>query len=189
MSSSHPAIRIEGLGKRYTIRHQGAYGYTALRDVISEGVASLGARLTGRRTSTAQPTREQFWALRDVNFELGQGERLGIIGRNGAGKSTLLKILSRITEPTEGRVTVRGRVGSLLEVGTGFHPELTGRREHLPQRRDPRHEPPGDTAQVRRDRRVRRGRRGSWTRRSSATRAGCTSGWPSPSRPISSRRS
>src|SRR5580765_5597054 len=112
MSSSTLAIRIEGLGKRYSIRHQGAYGYTALRDVISEGLAGLGARLT-RRAPRAQATREQLWALRDLNFELGQGERLGIIGRNGAGKSTLLKILSRITEPTEGRVTVRGRVGSL----------------------------------------------------------------------------
>jgi lipopolysaccharide transport system ATP-binding protein len=124
--SSRPAIRVEGLGKRYTIRHQSGYGYTALRDVLTEGATTI-ARKVARRPAPAPRSREQIWALRELSFELPQGQRLGIIGRNGAGKSTLLKILSRITEPTEGRVTVRGRVGSLLEVGTGFHPELTGR--------------------------------------------------------------
>jgi lipopolysaccharide transport system ATP-binding protein len=124
--SSEPAIRVEGLGKRYLIRHQTASRYTALRDVISDGARDLGRRAL-RRPVSPSPNRELIWALRHLSFELGEGERLGVIGRNGAGKSTLLKVLSRITEPTEGRVWVRGRVGSLLEVGTGFHPELTGR--------------------------------------------------------------
>ncbi len=124
--SSRPAIRVEDLGKRYTIGHHGAGGYTALRDVLTDGARTLGRRLTGRHVDTPG-RREQIWALRNLTLEVHDGERLGVIGRNGAGKSTLLKILSRITEPTEGRVRLRGRVGSLLEVGTGFHSELSGR--------------------------------------------------------------
>lgn len=114
------AIRVEGLSKSYLISHQPRERYRTLREALSGGVA----RLVGARSSD---TNEEFWALRDLSFEVKQGERVGIIGRNGAGKSTLLKILSRITEPTRGRVTIAGRVASLLEVGTGFHPELTGR--------------------------------------------------------------
>lgn len=125
--SSDPAIRVEGLGKKYVISHQTARRYVALRDVISEGVANAGRRLTRRARPTDSGRREEVWAVRDLTFDLAQGERLGVIGRNGAGKSTLLKLLSRITEPTVGRVAVRGRIGSLLEVGTGFHPELSGR--------------------------------------------------------------
>ncbi|MCC6484329.1 MAG: ABC transporter ATP-binding protein, partial [Armatimonadetes bacterium] len=125
MSSEELAIRAEGLGKKYIIGHQsqGQARYTALRDVLAQGAKSL---FTLRRGS-AKMTREEFWALRDISFEVRHGEAVGIIGRNGAGKSTLLKLLSRITEPSEGRFRVRGRVASLLEVGTGFHPELTGR--------------------------------------------------------------
>jgi lipopolysaccharide transport system ATP-binding protein len=111
------AVHAEGLGKRYELRHR-AEPYRTLRDAIA-------ARLFGRG-GPRQP-REDFWALRDVTFELGHGERLAVVGRNGAGKSTLLKVLSRVTDPTRGRVRIRGRVASLLEVGTGFHPELTGR--------------------------------------------------------------
>jgi len=119
-----PIIRVENLGKRYSLCHQaGGPRYRALRDILSEGVTN-GFGLFGAR---AAATREEFWALKDVSFEVNEGEVVGIIGRNGAGKSTLLKILSRITEPTTGRVTLNGRVASLLEVGTGFHPELTGR--------------------------------------------------------------
>jgi lipopolysaccharide transport system ATP-binding protein len=119
-----PAIRIDGLSKRYQIGPQQADGYRTLREAITEAVRAPFRRSQGRRSRAAEST---FYALKDVSFEVQPGDVLGIIGRNGAGKSTLLKVLSRITEPTNGRVEVRGRVGTLLEVGTGFHPELTGR--------------------------------------------------------------
>lgn len=117
---SDVAIRAEGLGKSYRIDHEAPAGYRTLR----ESLASLTA---GGLRRTSGSTHEMIWALHDVSFEVQRGEALGIIGRNGVGKSTLLKILSRITQPTTGRAEVFGRIGSLLEVGTGFHPELTGR--------------------------------------------------------------
>ncbi|MGV7005910.1 ABC transporter ATP-binding protein [Desulfovibrio sp. QI0442] len=113
-----PIISVENLGKKYVIRHEGNNPYKSLREEIFK----LPQKILSR-----QEEKEEFWALKDVNFDIMPGDRVGIIGRNGAGKSTLLKLLSRITEPSIGRITMRGRVSSLLEVGTGFHPELTGR--------------------------------------------------------------
>jgi lipopolysaccharide transport system ATP-binding protein len=124
MSSEAPAVSVEGLRKYYRLGQREPY--KALRDVLTDALTSP-LRLARQRGRPARRGGEGIWALDDVSFELRRGEVLGLIGANGAGKSTLLKVLSRITAPTEGRVVIRGRVGSLLEVGTGFHPELTGR--------------------------------------------------------------
>src|ERR1051326_2053098 len=117
-----PAIHVEGLGKQYRILTT-RIGRQSVREALAAAPAAPWRRLLGRRTSR----RETIWALRDLNFDVQSGEAVGVIGRNGAGKSTLLRILSRITRPTAGRAVLRGRLTSLLEVGTGFHPDLSGR--------------------------------------------------------------
>ena len=119
-------IQIENLGKKYIITHQPKEQYPTLREAIVKQTKKIGKGIFNKNKIQI-PKKEEFWALRNVNLSITKGEKVGVIGKNGAGKSTLLKLLSRITEPSEGLIRIRGRVASLLEVGTGFHPELTGR--------------------------------------------------------------
>jgi lipopolysaccharide transport system ATP-binding protein len=118
-------IKVENIGKKYLISHKGREQYSTLRDTISEKYKKIF--VPPSKNSPILPKSEEFWALKNISFEVEQGSRIGIIGKNGAGKSTLLKLLSRITEPSLGKITLYGKVASLLEIGTGFHPELSGR--------------------------------------------------------------
>tara|TARA_R110002096_G_scaffold152824_20_gene316262 strand:- start:15393 stop:16688 length:1296 start_codon:yes stop_codon:yes gene_type:complete len=124
------AIKVENLSKKYLIQHkkESAHYETFSESIIQTGKSVIDKiRLPWGNGGIEQSTEEEFWALKNINFEINQGDKVGIIGRNGAGKSTLLKVLSRITDPTSGKIHINGRIASLLEVGTGFHPELTGR--------------------------------------------------------------
>jgi len=117
-------IRVENLSKSYVLNHRKSTGYKSIREELTNSVKNL---ISFKKHNSEKVTKELFWALSNVNFEIEQGERVAVVGRNGAGKSTLLKLLSRVTKPTHGRIEIKGRLSSLLEVGTGFHPELTGR--------------------------------------------------------------
>ena len=122
-----PIIEVRNIGKKYNISHMQG-GYVALRDVVANVFKNPFSFLKSKAKQAAGlEQKEEFWALKNISFSVRRGEVVGVVGANGAGKSTLLKILTQITPPTEGEIILRGRVGSLLEVGTGFHPELTGR--------------------------------------------------------------
>jgi lipopolysaccharide transport system ATP-binding protein len=127
-------VKVKNLSKKYVISHENARPHASLKEMLSNYVRNGVNRLLRRSSKAASAAffhSEEFWALRNLDLEIQQGDRVALLGRNGAGKSTFLKLLSRITEPTSGEILIKGRVSSLLEVGTGFHPDLTGRENIL----------------------------------------------------------